>query len=110
MKIKLVVFTTSAVKEPFYDWQNKLSKNARAIVRTRLDRIALGNFGDCTVIKNGGGICELRIDFGPGYRIYYGKKGQTVVILLVGGDKSSQGRDIAKAKRYWDESKELSHE
>jgi len=108
--MKIVVYSTSTDRSPFYDWQKKLDENTRAIVRTRLDRIRLGNFGDSKVIKGGDGICELRIDFGPGYRIYFGKKGSTVVVLLVGGNKSSQDRDIEKAKRYWLECKEVSNE
>ncbi len=73
---------------------------------TRLARVRGGNFGDCTQIKGGEGIYELRIDYGAGYRIYYGKSGATVVVLLVGGCKSSQSRDIARAKRYWLDFKE----
>lgn len=61
----------------------------------------MGNFGDAKMIKGGEGIWELRIDYGPGYRVYFGKQGATIVILLTGGDKKSQNRDIAKAKRYW---------
>ena len=108
--MKIVIYSTSNGKSPFYDWQNKLNENTRAIIRTRLDRIRLGNFGDSKIIKGGEGVWELRIDFGPGYRIYFGKKGATVVVLLVGGDKGSQDRDIAKAKRYWLECRELSNE
>ena len=58
-------------------------------------------------IKNGNGICELRIDYGPGYRIYFGKKGMLTIILLIGGDKKTQDRDIAKAKQYWLQCEEL---
>lgn len=63
----------------------------------------LGNFGDSKAIKNGNGIRELRVDFGPGYRIYFGMKGPVVVILLLGGDKNSQNKDISKAKNYWND-------
>ena len=105
--IKILVYTTSSGKVPFLAWRDDLDVKTRAIVKTRLDRIRLGNFGDSKPIKNGGGVKELRISYGPGYRIYYGMKGSTLVILLVGGDKKSQARDITKAKQYWLDVKEL---
>jgi putative addiction module killer protein len=73
----------------------------RAKIRVRLDRISLGNFGDCHGV--GEGVQELRLDYGPGYRIYFGQKGTSIVILLCGGDKSTQTKDIKTAKRYWNE-------
>jgi putative addiction module killer protein len=78
-------------------------KDARTvgIIRARLNRIRLGNFGDCKSV--GAGVEELRVDFGPGYRIYYGRHGLVVVILLCGGDKSSQAKDIRTAQKYWKE-------
>ena len=87
---------------PFSDWLASLM-DARAvgIVRARLNRIRLGNFGDCKSV--GGGVEELRIDFGPGYRIYYGREGRLVVILLCGGSKGTQARDILRAQKYWKE-------
>ena len=87
---------------PFSDWLASL-KDARAvgIVRARLNRIRLGNFGDCKSV--GGGVEELRIDFGPGYRVYYGREGSLVVILLCGGSKGTQARDILRAQRHWKE-------
>lgn len=80
----------------------------RAVVIKRLDRIKLGNFGDAKRIKNGNGIWELRIDHGPGYRIYFGQEEGRIVILLMGGNKKSQQRDITKAKQYWLQYKESS--
>jgi putative addiction module killer protein len=87
---------------PFSDWLASL-KDARAvgIVRARLNRIRLGNFGDCKSV--GGGVEELRIDFGPGYRVYYAREGSLVVILLCGGRKGTQDRDLLRARRYWKE-------
>ena len=61
----------------------------------------MGNFGDAKQLKGKNGIWELRIDYGPGYRVYFGKKGTTIVIILAGGSKKSQDRDIAKADKYW---------
>ncbi len=80
----------------------------QAIVMNRLDRIRLCNFGDAKRIQGGNGIWELRIDHGPGYRIYFGKEGTMIVVLLTGGNKKRQNRDITKAKQYWLEYKELS--
>ena len=73
---------------------------ARAKVRARIGRIRLGNFGDS---KRIGDVFELRIHTGPGYRVYYGREGRRCVILLCGGDKGSQGRDIRRAESYWGE-------
>jgi|SRR5579859_5100891 len=105
--IRINIYSTNTGKSPFSDWLEDLDIKTRSIIRTRIDRIKLGNFGDAKLIKNGGGIKELRIDYGPGYRVYYGMKGNIIVILLFGGDKGSQTRDIEKAKKYWLECKEL---
>lgn len=85
--------------QPFWTWLKKLRDvQARARIRTRIDRLALGNFGDCRALD--GGVFELKIDWGPGYRVYFGKVGQTVVLLLCGGDKKSQQKDIETAKMF----------
>lgn len=70
-----------------------------ARIQTRIDRVELGNFGDRKRV--GRGVSELRIDFGPGYRVYYGSDGEELVILLAGGTKKLQARDIATAKACW---------
>ena len=70
----------------------------RSKILTRLDRLKLGNFGDCKTI--GDGLAELRIHYGPGIRVYYSKIGNKVILLLCGGDKGSQSKDISKAKEY----------
>jgi putative addiction module killer protein len=87
-------------KEPFTDWVRSLSRQHRARVFTRLDRVETGNMGDCKSL--GGGVFELRLHFGPGYRIYFGEEGTTIILLLCGGDKSSQRKDIQRAKSYWE--------
>ena len=87
-------------KVPFRDWLDGLRDVAAvARIRIRLNRVRLGNFGVTRAL--GDGVSELKMDIGPGYRIYYAMSGKTVVLLLVGGDKSTQRKDIAAAKRYW---------
>lgn len=76
----------------------------RAIIASRLDRLALGHTGDTEPV--GEGVSELRIHFGPGYRVYFQKRGSAIIILLCGGDKSTQAKDIKTAKRLaleWNE-------
>ena len=81
----------------FIDWLVALRDvAARARIAKRIDRIAQGNFGDAKSV--GDGVSELRFTFGPGYRVYYTRRGDIVVILLCGGDKSSQEQDIERAK------------
>ena len=85
---------------PFSEWLDGLKDiAARAIIRKRLNRIRMGNFGNTRSV--GEGVFELKIDFGPGYRVYYGLDGDTLVVLLCGGDKGSQEIDIRKANEYW---------
>jgi putative addiction module killer protein len=109
-KIKIINYKTSLKKEPFTEWINSLDITERAIIHTRLNRIRIGNFGDCKSIKNCPGIFEFRINFGPGYRIYYGKIQTTVILLLCGGIKHSQSRDIERARYYWEDYKEATNE
>ena len=102
MKIQLLEYQTEDNKNPFRKWLEGLrDRQARAKIRVRLNRIRLGNFGDSKSV--GGGVSELRIPYGPGYRVYFGRKDNTVVILLFGGDKKTQSKDIALAKRYWND-------
>ena len=84
--------------EIFAKWLDGLHDiNARARILVRIERLAAGNPGDVKAV--GEGISELRIDYGPGYRVYYKKRGRKVVILLAGGDKSTQAKDIKTALR-----------
>lgn len=99
--IKTIIYQTDTGKEPFTEWLLDLDKMTRSIILTRLKRLNIGNFGDCKPLKQTSGIWELRIDFGPGYRVYFGKEGSEIVLLLVGGDKKGQERDIKKAQEYW---------
>lgn len=92
---------------PFNEWLESLQdRQSRARIRTRINRVRLGNLGDCGSV--GGGVLELKIDYGPGYRVYCGQVGTKLVILLCGGDKSSQSEDIRKAIEYWEDYKSRS--
>ncbi|MBN3871782.1 type II toxin-antitoxin system RelE/ParE family toxin [Nostoc sp. JL33] len=87
-------------KNIFDEWLDSLrDRRAKAKIRARLDRVEDGNLGDCKSV--GEGVFELRIDSGPGYRIYFGEEGITIIILLCGGDKSTQKQDVDKAQEYW---------
>jgi putative addiction module killer protein len=87
--------------EVFRKWRTKLKdEQARALIASRLDRLAYGHTGDARPV--GDGISELRIHHGPGYRVYYHKRGNTVLVLLCGGDKGTQAKDIRIAKQLAD--------
>ena len=93
-------YLTADGKSPFSDWLNGLrDTQTRAIIRKRVNRLRQGNFGDSKTV--GEGVFELRIDYGPGLRTYFAQDGDTIVVLLCGGDKSSQDADIKRAKEYW---------
>lgn len=82
----------------FADWLRRLrDERARARIQIRIRRLSLGNFGDVKPV--GGGVSELRIDYGPGYRVYFRQYGEVLVLLLAGGTKKTQEADIAKAKK-----------
>ncbi len=94
---------------PFREWLRSLSDaRARAKIRVRLNRLRLGNFGDSKSLNEG--LHELRVDVGPGYRVYFGTVDRSIVLLLCGGDKRSQTRDIARARSLWRDYKERKRE
>ncbi len=97
--IKIILYETKNGTCPFTKWFDDLDANIQRIIATRLDRLSVGNFGDCEPLRDG--VSELKIHVGPGYRIYFGKKGKTIVIILTGGLKKSQNRDLEKAIEYW---------
>lgn len=87
-------------KIPIMEWLRGLKDvRGRAAVRNRVGRLELGHFGDCRHIE--GSVWELKIALGPGYRVYYARAGKKVVLLLCGGDKRTQAKDIEKAVKYW---------
>ena len=97
---QILIYKTSEGKVPFEEWLNKLKDTkTRAKIKTRLTRVTLGNLGDYKSV--GDGVCELRINYGKGYRIYFAQQGSILIILLCEGDKDSQQKDIKQAKQYW---------
>jgi putative addiction module killer protein len=103
--IEIRRYTTPDGTDVFGEWLAKLDDlKARARIAVRIDRLASGNFGDTKSV--GGGLRELRIDWGPGYRVYYGMIGTALVLLLCGGDKRKQSADIKKARTFWRDYKE----
>ena len=102
---ELQIYRDPNGREPFTEWLKSLrDRTTRKRIQARIDRIESGNLGDHKSV--GDGIFELRSQFGPGYRIYFGEVDNTIILLLCGGDKSSQGRDVEQAKAYWQEYKE----
>jgi len=97
--MELLRYVTESGKDVFGEWLESLrDERAAAKVAVRVNRLAAGNFGDCRPV--GGGVWELRIDWGPGYRDYYAMVGRTCVLLRCGGDKRRQTADIARAIEY----------
>ena len=101
--VEFVVYVTEEGKVPFDEWFDRLDTAAALKVRTALARIEAGNAGDVKPI--GQGVSERRIPFGPGYRVYFGQDGNKLVILLCGGTKKRQSRDIEQAKAFWEDYK-----
>ncbi len=100
MQVEIFEYVMESRKKPYGIWlENLRDIQALARIETRIDRLKRGIYGNCEPV--GGGVSELKIDYGPGYRIYFGKDGAAVVILLCGGDKSSQREDIRTAQAYW---------
>ncbi len=92
-------YVTSDGRQPFAKWFAELEAAARARVTRAVVRLEQGNFSNVKSV--GEGVFEYRIDFGPGYRVYFGQDGQTLVILLTGGTKKRQQRDIDEAHAHW---------
>lgn len=92
-------YMTATGDRPFKEWLDALRDiNGRAKIRVRLDRARLGNLGDHKHLENG--VWEMRIDYGPGYRVYFGKDGDRLILLLIGGDKDTQRKDLNTAVSY----------
>ena len=98
--VEIWQYQTKDGRTPVSEWLDRLrDATARARIVARLDRLAAGLLGDWKAL--GGGISELRIDHGPGYRVYFAQRGDTFILLLCGGDKRTQAKDIERAHAYW---------
>lgn len=98
--MELLHYLTHDGRDLYQTWLDALrDRRARVAIDRRVERMIRGNFGDHKFCREG--VWELRIDIGPGYRVYYAQAGQAVVILLCGGDKDSQSSDIDRAVSYW---------
>lgn len=103
--IEIRHYVSRAGKDVFDDWLSQLADaRAQAKIASRINRLAAGNFGDCRALRQG--VSELRIDWGPGYRVYYALLGRVCVLLLCGGDKRKQSSDIDRALEYLRDYKE----
>lgn len=100
VKYEVREYETDKGRSPYDEWLSGLrDRHGQAKIRTRINRVKLGNFGEHKGV--GEGVMELVFRDGPGYRVYYGLDGDKVVILLGGGDKKTQDSDIRQAKEYW---------
>lgn len=105
---ELRIYETSEGRKPFDDWLDGLRDRITvARIASRLNRVAIGNLGDAKSV--GDGVSELRLAFGPGYRIYFAQEKDRIVLLLCGGDKGSQDKDIRAAKEYWEDYRRRNH-
>jgi putative addiction module killer protein len=101
--IELLDYLDSSGRRPIRRWLDRLDPVTRARVARALVQLSLGNLSDVKSV--GGGVLERRLDFGPGYRLYFGRDGETLIILLAGGTKNRQQHDIETAHRYWEDYK-----
>ncbi len=101
MKLTIREYLSADGRNYFREWLDTLTVPVRARIQARILRFEIGNLGDHKTV--GGGLWEARVMFGSGYRIYFGKKGRSIILILLGGAKSSQTRDIRKAQLLWKE-------
>ena len=101
MALTVREYLTADGRSPFREWLVSLTVSVRARIQARVLRFETGNLGDHKSV--GSGVWEARVMFGPGYRIYFGKDGRSIIVLLLGGDKGSQAKDISRAQGSWGE-------
>lgn len=96
---RISLYRTAAGKVPFADWLAALDRTARKRIEIGVDKLSLGYLPDCKHLAEG--VLEMRLPFGPGYRVYFGLWDREIIILLCGGDKHAQRKDIKRAVSYW---------
>lgn len=102
---EIIVYVDENGNEPFNEWLHNLRDiKGKRRISARIERLASGLYGDCESV--GEGVLEMRLFFGPGYRVYFGEDDKNIVVLLCGGDKSTQDKDIKNAKLYWKDFKD----
>jgi len=101
MDLTVREYLTAAGESPYRDWLQSLTRAVAARIQARVLRFESGNVGDHKSV--GSGVWEARVMCGPGYRIYFGKDGGSIIVLLLGGDKKSQTKDIRRAQEHWDD-------
>jgi putative addiction module killer protein len=99
MSYEIIEYTNDADKNPFREWFFSLNAKAAAKVTTAITRLENGNISNVKSV--GGGVCEYKINFGPGYRVYFAYDGKNIILLLAGGSKQRQSKDIETAKARW---------
>lgn len=104
----VIIFSDKKGKSPFLEWLESLDGSYRSRIEQRILRLSLGNYGDYKALQEG--VMELRFTFGSGYRVYFGDDCEKIVVLLIGGDKSTQKKDIKKAIEYWQKYKEAKYD
>lgn len=98
--MEILHYQTPDGRDLFKDWLDRLrDRKARAAVQRRVDRLKIGGFGDCRFCR--GGVWELRVDVGAGYRVYYARSGEQIILILCAGSKSTQDADIDRAVACW---------
>jgi putative addiction module killer protein len=101
---RIEYYCTKEGRAPFREWFKSLkNEEIQELIDSRIGRLRVGNFGSCESV--GSGVFELKIHYGPGYRLYFGHISNKIVLVLCAGDKSSQHKDIEKARAYWDDYK-----
>jgi putative addiction module killer protein len=108
LEVKILEYLAPNGRSPYAEWFEGLNAQAAAKVSVALTRLAQGNFGNVKSV--GSGVYEYRLDFGPGYRVYFGKEGNRLIILLGGGSKKRQQRDIGEAIARWQDYKKRKQE
>lgn len=106
MLMEVIFYQKQNGREPFTDWINTLDKPLKVKVQIKIAKLERGNYSDCSILKGTDGIKEARIRTASGLRVYYVEEDQQIIILLVGGDKDTQKKDIQLAKEYWQDYKQ----